>query len=105
MMDNPMGMDDLQVDDLFGDDAGLSLMDGQSLPSRPPTKELRQRVDELRESGCCQYVLIFGSRFFQISYNSFCVRKHSFLVGFVSSFLDHGLLSTQVRGEQRLKRA
>lgn len=59
MMDDPMGMDDLQVDDLFGDDAGLSLMDGQSLPSRPPTKELRQRVDELRESGCCQYVLAF----------------------------------------------
>ena len=66
MMDDPMGMDDLQVDDLFGDDAGLSLMDGQSLPSRPPTKELRQRVDELRESGCCQYVLIIRSRFFQI---------------------------------------
>lgn len=58
MMDDPMGMDDLQVDDLFGDDAGLSLMDGQSLPSRPPTKELRQRMDELRGSGCCQYVLV-----------------------------------------------
>ncbi|KAM3071384.1 Mediator of RNA polymerase II transcription subunit 16 [Clarireedia jacksonii] len=42
--------EDLEVDmdDLFGDGAGLSL------PSRPPTKELHQRVDELRGSGSCQ---------------------------------------------------
>lgn len=41
-------MDD--IDDLFGDGAGLSL------PSRPPVKELYQRLDELRGSGCCQFV-------------------------------------------------
>jgi len=71
MMDEPMGMDELQVDDLFGDDAGLSLMDGQSLPSRPPTKELRQRIDELRESGCCQYVVDPTSRLLQFSFQIF----------------------------------
>jgi mediator of RNA polymerase II transcription subunit 16 len=45
MMDEDMEVD---MDDLFGDGAGLSL------PSRPPTKELHQRVDELRGSGSCQ---------------------------------------------------
>ncbi|KAG9245029.1 mediator of RNA polymeras-like protein II transcription subunit 16 [Calycina marina] len=50
-------MDDMQVDDLFGDDAGLSLMDGHSLQeARPPTKELYLRQDELRASGCCQEI-------------------------------------------------
>ena len=98
MMDDPMGMDDLQVDDLFGDDAGLSLMDGQSLPSRPPTKELRQRVDELRESGCCQYVSNFGSRSFQISnLNLYYLSEWA---GKLLS--NYGLLSTQFRGEKRL---
>lgn len=48
----PLMMDDeMNMDDLFGDGGGLSL------PSRPPTRELHQRVDELRASGCCQYVL------------------------------------------------
>lgn len=41
--------DDMDIDDLFGDGAGLSL------PSRPPTKELYQRVDDMRTSGCCQF--------------------------------------------------
>lgn len=37
-------------DDLFGDGPELSL------PSKlPPTKELYQRLDELRNSSCCQY--------------------------------------------------
>lgn len=46
MMDD----DDMDVDinDLFGDGADLSL------PSRPPSKELLRRIDELRGSGCCQ---------------------------------------------------
>ncbi|ESZ94032.1 hypothetical protein SBOR_5610 [Sclerotinia borealis F-4128] len=39
---------DVDMDDLFGDGTGLSL------PSRPPSKELHQRIDELRGSGCCQ---------------------------------------------------
>ncbi|QSZ30359.1 hypothetical protein DSL72_004882 [Monilinia vaccinii-corymbosi] len=40
---------DVDMDDLFGDGAGLAL------PSRPPpSKELHQRIDELRGSGCCQ---------------------------------------------------
>jgi len=62
MMDDDMNMDDLH-DELFGDQAGLSLMEGQSLPSRPPTKELRQRIDDLRGSGCCQCVRF---RFFDL---------------------------------------
>ncbi|KAJ5047335.1 uncharacterized protein L3040_003162 [Drepanopeziza brunnea f. sp. 'multigermtubi'] len=46
----PLMMDDeMDMDDLFGDGGGLSL------PSRPPpTKELHQRIDELRTGGCCQ---------------------------------------------------
>ncbi|KAG4032195.1 hypothetical protein MFRU_007g01070 [Monilinia fructicola] len=50
----PLMMEDVDnmevdMDDLFGDGAGLSL------PSRPPpSKELHQRIDELRGSGCCQ---------------------------------------------------
>ncbi|CZT50349.1 uncharacterized protein RSE6_11318 [Rhynchosporium secalis] len=47
----PMMMDDeINMDDLFGDGVGLNL------PSRPPTKELHQRLDELRASGCCQTI-------------------------------------------------
>lgn len=42
--------DEMDMDDLFGDGAGLSL------PARPPTKEIFQRLDELRASGCCQCV-------------------------------------------------
>lgn len=44
--------EDMDMEELFGDGAGLSL------PSRPPSKELYQRVDELRGSGCCQYVVL-----------------------------------------------
>lgn len=48
IMDEDMEVD---MDDLFGDGADLSL------PSRaPPTIELLQRVDELRASGSCQCV-------------------------------------------------
>ncbi|TVY50079.1 Mediator of RNA polymerase II transcription subunit [Lachnellula occidentalis] len=45
-------MDDgMDMDDLFGDAADLSL------PTRPPpSKELYQRIDELRGGGCCQTV-------------------------------------------------
>jgi mediator of RNA polymerase II transcription subunit 16 len=51
----PLMMDeDMDMDDLFGDGAGLSL------PSRPPTKELYQRIDDMRGSGCCQLVC-FGT--------------------------------------------
>ncbi len=53
----PLMMDeeemDVDIDDLFGDGAGLSL------PSRPLPKEVFQRVDELRASGCCQSVPTF----------------------------------------------
>ncbi|KUJ20418.1 mediator of RNA polymerase-like protein II transcription subunit 16 [Mollisia scopiformis] len=46
----PMIMDDDALDmELFG---GGDL----SLPARPPPKELYQRLDELRESGCCQSI-------------------------------------------------
>jgi mediator of RNA polymerase II transcription subunit 16 len=46
MMNDDM---DIDINDLFGDETVLSL------PSRPPPRELFQRVDELRGSGCCQY--------------------------------------------------
>ncbi|KAI1000695.1 hypothetical protein K3495_g7503 [Podosphaera aphanis] len=36
----------MDLDDLFGDGTSLSI------PSRPPSKELHQRLDELRSSGC-----------------------------------------------------
>lgn len=45
MMEEEMEVD---IDDLFGDGAGLAM------PARPPSKELYQRIDELRASGCCQ---------------------------------------------------
>ncbi|KAI0432615.1 RNA polymerase II mediator complex subunit Sin4 [Xylaria sp. FL1042] len=44
----PMQVDLNGVDDLFGD------TDPLSLPSRPPSRRLRRRVDELRGRGCCQ---------------------------------------------------
>lgn len=40
--------DDMDIDDLFGDGAGLSM------PARPPSKELIQKVDEMRKSACNQ---------------------------------------------------
>ncbi|XDG09251.1 hypothetical protein ABKA04_008866 [Annulohypoxylon sp. FPYF3050] len=53
ILENPMGGDAMQVDledvdDLFGDAAALAL------PSRPASKRLRQRLDDLRQRGCCQ---------------------------------------------------
>ncbi|KAI0117720.1 RNA polymerase II mediator complex subunit Sin4 [Nemania sp. FL0031] len=48
-MDQPSMQVDLNaVDDLFGD------ADPLSLPSRPPSRRLRRRLDELRGRGCCQ---------------------------------------------------
>ncbi|KAI0445978.1 RNA polymerase II mediator complex subunit Sin4 [Xylaria telfairii] len=48
-MDEPAMQVDLNgVDDLFGD------TDPLSLPSRPPSRRLRRRLDELRSRGCCQ---------------------------------------------------
>lgn len=45
----PLMMDDeMNVDHLFDDDAILMM------PSRPLSRELYQRIDELRGSGCCQ---------------------------------------------------
>lgn len=46
IMDDDM---DVDINDLFGDSADMTL------PSRPPPKQLFQRVDELRGSGACQY--------------------------------------------------
>lgn len=48
-MNGPMQVDQLDVDDLFGDGVGLALQ-----TSRPPSKQLRQRIDDLRIRGCCQ---------------------------------------------------
>jgi hypothetical protein len=47
----------MNVDHLFNDDSLLMI------PSRPPSKELYQRLDELRGSGCCQYVNLLPPRF------------------------------------------
>ncbi|POS87746.1 hypothetical protein EPUL_001131 [Erysiphe pulchra] len=41
---------DMDIDDLFGDGTGLSFS------AQPPTKELFQRIDELRIGGCCQQI-------------------------------------------------
>lgn len=49
-MNEPMQVDQLDVDDLFGEGVGLSLSN-----VRTPSKQLYQRVDELRTRGCCQY--------------------------------------------------
>lgn len=46
IMDEDM---DVDINDLFGDGAELSL------PASPPPKQLFQRIDELRGSGACQY--------------------------------------------------
>ncbi|RSL56616.1 hypothetical protein CEP53_006736 [Fusarium sp. AF-6] len=50
MLDNAMPVDLNDVDDLFGDTVGLSL------PVRAPSKQLQQRMDDLRSRGCCQTV-------------------------------------------------
>ncbi|KAL7627995.1 Mediator of RNA polymerase II transcription subunit 16 [Parahypoxylon ruwenzoriense] len=56
ILDNPMGGEAMQVDlddvdDLFGDGAPLAL------PPRPLSKRLRQRLDDLRNRGCCQGIV------------------------------------------------
>lgn len=51
-MNAPMQVDHLDVDDLFGEDVTLALPN-----VRAPSKELRQRMDDLRTRGCCQYCL------------------------------------------------
>ncbi|KAL2756219.1 hypothetical protein ACRALDRAFT_1042669 [Sodiomyces alcalophilus JCM 7366] len=50
-MNGPMQVDQLDVDDLFGEGVGLSLSN-----VRTPSKQLCQRVDVLRTRGCCQAV-------------------------------------------------
>ncbi|KAI1817793.1 RNA polymerase II mediator complex subunit Sin4 [Poronia punctata] len=45
---HPMQVDLDGVDDLFGDNVPLSL------PSHPPSRRLRRRLDELRNRGCCR---------------------------------------------------
>lgn len=45
----PLMMDD-EMDELFGDGTGMNL------PSQPPSREIHQRLDDLRAGGCCQYV-------------------------------------------------
>ncbi len=48
-------MEDDELDDLFGDVGDVG--DGQSLQlAEPLPKGLLHRVDELAQSGCCQYV-------------------------------------------------
>lgn len=56
ILDNPMEGAEMQVDlgdvdDLFGDSVPLNLQ------TRPPTKRLLLRLDELRSRGSCQYVV------------------------------------------------
>ncbi|ROT36946.1 mediator of RNA polymerase II transcription subunit 16 [Sodiomyces alkalinus F11] len=50
-MNGPMQVDQLDVDDLFGEGVGLSLSN-----ARTPSKQLYQRVDDLRTRGCCQAI-------------------------------------------------
>jgi hypothetical protein len=52
VMDDAMEVGAINVDlgdvDLFGEDIGLDM------PSRPPSKQLYQRLDELRSRGGCR---------------------------------------------------
>ncbi|KAK5990781.1 Mediator of RNA polymerase II transcription subunit 16-like protein [Cladobotryum mycophilum] len=50
MLDNAVPVDLNDVDDLFGDGVGLSL------PERSQSKQVLQRMDDLRGRGCCQAV-------------------------------------------------
>ncbi|KAI3586589.1 mediator complex, subunit Med16 [Fusarium oxysporum f. sp. albedinis] len=50
ILDNPMPVELNDVDDLFGDGVGLSL------PARAQSKQLQQRMDDVRIRGCCQTV-------------------------------------------------
>lgn len=51
-MNNQMSLDV----DLFGDPLHI-----QEMPSATASKQLQQRLDELRGRGCCQYVLSLDS--------------------------------------------
>lgn len=53
MLDNTMPMD--MDEDLFGE--GAADVMGSLMPLRPQNKHLRQRLDEMRARGCCQYDL------------------------------------------------
>jgi mediator of RNA polymerase II transcription subunit 16 len=53
MLDNTMPMD--MDEDLFGE--GAADVMGSLMPLRPQNKHLRQRLDEMRSRGCCQYDL------------------------------------------------
>ena len=74
ILENPMGGDAMQVDledvdDLFGDAAALAL------PPRPASKRLRQRLDDLRQRGCCQYFLTLPTITIRLAANSFEKRN------------------------------
>lgn len=48
---------DLDGVDLFGDPVPADHV-AIALPISPPSKQLQQRVDELRSRGCCQLVVL-----------------------------------------------
>lgn len=58
MMDNSLDPStmppDMEVDALFGD-VGVGGVDLSFTP-RPTSKQLLGRIDEMRRTGCCQYV-------------------------------------------------
>jgi mediator of RNA polymerase II transcription subunit 16 len=56
MLDNSMPME--MDEDLFGEGADVM---GSLMPMRPQSKHLRQRLDEMRTRGCCQYELSYPS--------------------------------------------
>lgn len=61
----PLIMEDsINVDDLFGEPSSLDL----GLPSPVSTKGLAKRLDEMRLSGCCQYVVIFFYSVFLLAF-------------------------------------
>jgi len=64
MLDNPMPVDINDVDDLFGDGVGLSLS------GRAQSKQLQQRMDDIRIRGCCQYGTIHLSTFMDQNANT-----------------------------------
>lgn len=52
-IDDDMNVDMDNMDDLFGDGSNGLLSD-----AHPPPKELYQRIEELRSSGCHQFVFV-----------------------------------------------
>ena len=51
MLDNSMGVDLQDVDELFEDTVGLGI------PMRAPPKDLQYRMEDLKRRGCAQYVV------------------------------------------------